>query len=964
MKKISLMAFTSIVVFIIFFVDIQNASAASASGPLRKKDIADLNPIDLDALSTAQKISKINKIINDKKFGWEAGETSMSSLPKSARSSRLSSARPKSGAKSAGRPLSPLLNTYIPGQLDWRNNAGDWVTPVRDQLGCGGCWAFSALAVIEARINIELNDSNYNPDLSEQDVISCNGLGNCNGGLETYALDYAKSNGVVRESCFPYQGGDGICSDKCPDWQNQTSKILDYSMFSGPSAIKQAISQYGPVTAYMAVYDDFYFYNHGVYKWAWGYFEGYHSIAVVGYNDAGKYWICKNSWGTGWGENGYFRIDYSEDVLDFSSWNPSLLGEFFLDDSYAVTSTDLDGDGIDDASDKCPSTAGVPEYQGCPDIYPPNITIVFPENNSIHDSDTILVDAYANDSGRPAKTIKSFVDFSNVPANECNNCTRLTFNLTNLTEGNHSLGVFASDFFNNTANARALFAVDVPPEIISQSPANGSHVYDHDNVSFSVTYSEDSLGVVELFWNDTWPYACDNESVCPPVSLTGCFSGKNTTCTAMLNLMPYTGGSGLSYFFSVSDSHGKNATSQPYTITVDDCIPDWVCNSYDVCQEGDIAFCDAINDTNACYQKTNSSGDLFGGSLTSFNLSCKYVPYVRSNIPFNVASGQNLSVDSINETNTSLEIFSASDLGNSVMNIVKYSANPQNGGVQGLSSLDKFIEIGFGNASINLSWALIKIYYAQEEVDSNHINESMLRMYYWNTSAGEWQLVPDSGVNTDDNYVWANVTHFSLYGPYGEQVPYCGDGSCDGGESCSSCFIDCGACPPAGGGGGATSSNALYIPPCAEKWSCTGWSVCAGGSQTRMCTDLNRCGTTKNKTAASRACEIPKKAAEPEIRICIPGEKKCSATDILVCNLTANAWAYSQTCEFGCSKGKCLDKPKSPISQTGQITGTAGDLLAGLMISVAVVALGFVLRNKQKRDAKGRERTRSRTKKS
>ena len=41
---------------------------------------------------------------------------------------------------------------------------------------------------------------------------------------------------------------------------------------------------------------------------------GNHAIAIVGYNDPEKYWICKNSWGTEWGESGWFRIDYDADT--------------------------------------------------------------------------------------------------------------------------------------------------------------------------------------------------------------------------------------------------------------------------------------------------------------------------------------------------------------------------------------------------------------------------------------------------------------------------------------------------------------------------------------------------------------------------------------------------------------------------------------------------------------------------
>ena len=35
-------------------------------------------------------------------------------------------------------------------------------------------------------------------------------------------------------------------------------------------------------------------------------------MAIVGYDDNTGCWICKNSWGTGWGEQGFFRIAYGQ----------------------------------------------------------------------------------------------------------------------------------------------------------------------------------------------------------------------------------------------------------------------------------------------------------------------------------------------------------------------------------------------------------------------------------------------------------------------------------------------------------------------------------------------------------------------------------------------------------------------------------------------------------------------------
>ena len=72
----------------------------------------------------------------------------------------------------------------------------------------------------------------------------------------------------------------------------------------------------GPIVAAFDVYEDFRDYTGGIYEHVWGDYLGGHAVAIVGYNDAENYWIVKNSWGTGWGENGWFRIRYGQCNID------------------------------------------------------------------------------------------------------------------------------------------------------------------------------------------------------------------------------------------------------------------------------------------------------------------------------------------------------------------------------------------------------------------------------------------------------------------------------------------------------------------------------------------------------------------------------------------------------------------------------------------------------------------------
>jgi len=72
--------------------------------------------------------------------------------------------------------------------------------------------------------------------------------------------------------------------------------------------------------------------------------------------------------------------------------------------------------------------------------------------------------------------------------------------------------------------------------------------------------------------------------------------------------------------------------------------------------------------------------------------------------------------------------------------------------------------------SINSSVSLATIYYYYNESDVSEINESSLRIYYYDEAKEIW--VPlEGGVNIDDNYVWGNTTHFSLFAVFGEQKP-------------------------------------------------------------------------------------------------------------------------------------------------------------------------------------------------
>jgi hypothetical protein len=259
----------------------------------------------------------------------------------------------------------------VPPKWDWRDvNGQDWTTPIKDQYQdkCGSCWAFGSLAGLESAIKVWENNSKLDVDLSEQYMLSCS-PGSCEGWYWMSTLNWIKRNGAIPESCFPYQANDTIpCDAKCPEWRDLLIGIDDYHwVHSNVSSIQNALIQYGPLPTTMDVYEDFYpNYTGGVYRHTYGDFIWGHCVTIVGYDDTwgGEdegYWIVKNSWGTEWGEDGWFRIAYGECEIEkgtayFTGPNYppekpekpigpkiGIAGKSY---TYSATSTDPDGDKI------------------------------------------------------------------------------------------------------------------------------------------------------------------------------------------------------------------------------------------------------------------------------------------------------------------------------------------------------------------------------------------------------------------------------------------------------------------------------------------------------------------------------------------------------------------------------------------------------------------------------------------
>jgi predicted outer membrane repeat protein len=205
----------------------------------------------------------------------------------------------------------PLPPQKLPASLDWRKLDG--CSPVKNQGGCGSCWAFAAMGVVESQYLIQ---SYKTLDLSEQWLVSCTDAGTCDGGFYGRAFDFmvdAKDKcvltGALLEDAFPYKADDVPCT--CPPGDRYL--ITKWSSLSQDIvSMKMAIMTYGPIAVGIAADDMFQCYVGGVFDANVG-TDLNHAVVLVGWDDTQGtkgVWYLRNSWGTGWGEGGYMRIEY------------------------------------------------------------------------------------------------------------------------------------------------------------------------------------------------------------------------------------------------------------------------------------------------------------------------------------------------------------------------------------------------------------------------------------------------------------------------------------------------------------------------------------------------------------------------------------------------------------------------------------------------------------------------------
>jgi C1A family cysteine protease len=266
---------------------------------------------------------------------WTAQQTNLSNLTDAQKRARLGVIVDQAEVAAAMAPLTlgAAVANFAP-EVDWRNRNGNHVSHIEDQGYCGSCVSFCCCGLVSSMASIEQGQL---LDLSEADLHFCSSHGaTCGGWWPSDALNTIKARGVVDEAHYPYMTAFASPPQIDPNppklWLPHCNSVADRDAHavkitqSGTIADiverKNYLTNVGPCAGILHVFNDFYSYSAGIYHHVTGADMGLHCVEVIGYSEAEQCWICKNSWGAGWGMGGFFKIGYGQAGLDteFPFW--------------------------------------------------------------------------------------------------------------------------------------------------------------------------------------------------------------------------------------------------------------------------------------------------------------------------------------------------------------------------------------------------------------------------------------------------------------------------------------------------------------------------------------------------------------------------------------------------------------------------------------------------------------------
>ncbi len=235
-------------------------------------------------------------------------------------------------------PRNYLTTSSLPQQFDWRSQS--YLTPPTNQFlpsPCGSCWAHASTGALTDRFII--HGKTIIPPLSPQVLLDCGDdtqMGSCHGGSDLYAYKFIHTNGITDVTCSPYMGvtqtnwGEGGTCDQrmcrqCDrfgscDFTNGTIyRVDEYSTVNGEEEMMAEIYSRGPISCSLNAHSPYFEkYTSGIIADPTPYNFTTHVVTIVGWGVQTDitYWIGRNSFGTAWGEQGWFKLQRGTNTLN------------------------------------------------------------------------------------------------------------------------------------------------------------------------------------------------------------------------------------------------------------------------------------------------------------------------------------------------------------------------------------------------------------------------------------------------------------------------------------------------------------------------------------------------------------------------------------------------------------------------------------------------------------------------
>ncbi|XP_063686301.1 uncharacterized protein LOC134820046 [Bolinopsis microptera] len=214
-------------------------------------------------------------------------------------------------------PLQALPNTF-----DW--NKKGYVTPVKNQGGCGSCWSYGAIGPIEYAYKAATGKL---LSFSEQELLDCTyeHLGSdedgCEGSWYTSAWDFViEKNHLPSEANYPYKEKDGKCFHN--SHSNDIAGKIQVTGYTQSAKTETAVLtdlvNKMPLAVAFTVEDNFYSVGEGIYDGCKDPTYPNHAVILTGYGS--NFFEIKNSWGADWGMNGFARFERGRDICGILSY--------------------------------------------------------------------------------------------------------------------------------------------------------------------------------------------------------------------------------------------------------------------------------------------------------------------------------------------------------------------------------------------------------------------------------------------------------------------------------------------------------------------------------------------------------------------------------------------------------------------------------------------------------------------